>query len=256
MPDFPDLSDVSALLFDLDGTATRGDALPADAYAALERAHDAGLKTLAVTGRPAGWCDMIARWWPVDGVIGENGAFCFRRRPDGSMARDWITRPTAQERTDLHALLDAAIAAVPGSAPAEDNAWRVCDLALDFAEAVERLPLESAKIAQSVFEAGGATAKISHIHVNAWFGHHDKRSTALRALSEALDIRERERVAYIGDSPNDAPMFEAFPLSFGVSGVRDYLSVMDHAPAHILDGAEADGFIGLIDRLVTLRETA
>lgn len=31
--------------------------------------------------RPAGWCNLIARQWHVDGVIGENGALVFWEAP-------------------------------------------------------------------------------------------------------------------------------------------------------------------------------
>ena len=68
---------VRALLFDLDGTLV-DERLSPVAYAALAQAQQAGLRTIAVTGRPAGWCDLIARWWLLDGVVGENGALGFK----------------------------------------------------------------------------------------------------------------------------------------------------------------------------------
>ena len=72
-----DARGIRALLFDIDETLTTEGKLTAQAYAALERLHAAGKKVVAVTGRPAGWCDHIARMWPVDAVVGENGAFYF-----------------------------------------------------------------------------------------------------------------------------------------------------------------------------------
>src|SRR5687768_14695066 len=68
---------VRALLVDIDDTLSTDGKLTAEAYAALERLHLAGLRVVPVTGRPAGWCDHIARMWPVDAVVGENGAFYF-----------------------------------------------------------------------------------------------------------------------------------------------------------------------------------
>ena len=68
---------IRGVLTDLDGTLTTHGRLFAAAYTALERLRAAGLLVIPVTGRPAGWCDHIARMWPVDAVVGENGAFYF-----------------------------------------------------------------------------------------------------------------------------------------------------------------------------------
>ena len=71
-------SQIAYVLTDIDDTLTNNGRLPAVAFTAMERLKDAGIKTIPITGRPAGWCDHIARMWPVDGVVGENGAFYFR----------------------------------------------------------------------------------------------------------------------------------------------------------------------------------
>ncbi len=69
---------VAGVLADIDDTITTEGRLTPEAYAALGRLHDAGLIVVPITGRPAGWCDHIARMWPVSGVVGENGAFWMR----------------------------------------------------------------------------------------------------------------------------------------------------------------------------------
>src|SRR5947208_2219606 len=69
---------IRAVLTDIDDTITTHGKLPAAAYTALERLRLAGFLVIPVTGRPGGWCDHIARMWPVDAVVGENGAFWFR----------------------------------------------------------------------------------------------------------------------------------------------------------------------------------
>jgi hydroxymethylpyrimidine pyrophosphatase-like HAD family hydrolase len=58
------------VLMDIDDTLTRGGKLLASAYSGLWKLKEAGLKVIPVTGRPAGWCDLIARERPVDGVVG------------------------------------------------------------------------------------------------------------------------------------------------------------------------------------------
>ena len=69
---------VKTLFTDIDGTLTDGRFLPQESYSMLWKLHEKGIHVIPVTGRSAGWCEMIARLWPVDGVIGENGAFYFR----------------------------------------------------------------------------------------------------------------------------------------------------------------------------------
>src|SRR5438045_9056168 len=112
------------VLLDIDDTLTTEGRLSADAYAALERLSQHGLRVIAVTGRPAGWCDLIARFWPVDAVVGENGAFYFRydRQKRAMMRRFWLTEAElAAASRRLDELAAAIVAAVPGAplAPAQ-----------------------------------------------------------------------------------------------------------------------------------------
>lgn len=251
------LAGVRAFLFDLDGTVTRDDRVPASSLAAMERLQAAGFVTLAVTGRPAGWCDLIARWWPINAVIGENGAFCFARTPDGRIDRDTFFNPNSGTRARLDELARTATELATGLAPSADNDWRICDVAVDFAEDVHGASLDDAERVRRHFEAAGATAKTSSIHVNAWFGDHDKQTTARHVLAERFGISADDqpaRVAYIGDAPNDEPMFAAFPLSFGVAGIHRFLPHMTAHPAVIAEGDGADGFVEIADRLLRARE--
>ena len=79
LTDFPqnDLRKIRFVLTDIDDTLTENGRLPAASYLAMEKLQQAGLKVIPITGRPAGWCDHISRMWPVDGIVGENGAFYF-----------------------------------------------------------------------------------------------------------------------------------------------------------------------------------
>src|SRR6516164_2885263 len=69
------LAAVRGVLTDIDETLSTAGHLTPEAYAVLATLRKAGLLVIPVTGRPAGWCDHIARFWPVDAVVGENGAF-------------------------------------------------------------------------------------------------------------------------------------------------------------------------------------
>src|SRR5205814_7021246 len=116
-----------ALLFDIDDTLTTDGKLTAEAYAALERLHRTGKSTVAVTGRPAGWCDHIARMWPVDAVVGENGAFYFRYDRDlRTLTRRFAVgeEERASRRATLAGLAREIGAAVRGCGTASDQPYR------------------------------------------------------------------------------------------------------------------------------------
>ena len=251
------LQNLQIVLCDIDDTLTHEGLLPALAYTALERLHEAGLKTVPVTGRPGGWCDHIARMWPVDGVVGENGAFWFRydhaRRV---MQRDYW-RSNEQREADREALNELArkiLAQVPGAAISADQAYREADLAIDFCEDVPRLP--DAAIAEIVrlFEDAGAIAKVSSIHVNGWFGQYDKLSMSKRLLKQAIGWNgERGAVAFVGDSPNDEPMFGFFENAVGVANIAPFAAGLDHPPRWITTAQGGYGFAEFADMVLAAK---
>ena len=180
---------VRAVLTDVDDTLTTGGRLPAASLAALERLRDAGLAVAAITGRPAGWCDMIARFWPVNGVVGENGAFYFAYDPDARRmhrifaAGDGVR---AASRARLEHVRERILAEVPGCTVAADQRYRETDLAIDVREDAGPLTPEAVDRIKAIFEEEGATAKISSIHVNGWFGDYDKLSMTRRLAADRL----------------------------------------------------------------------
>jgi HAD superfamily hydrolase (TIGR01484 family) len=252
LPDIPAATRraIRAVLLDIDDTLTTDGRLTAAAYAALEQLHEGGLIVVPVTGRPAGWCDMIARFWPVDAVVGENGAFWFRYdHAARRMSRRFFN--SGEHRARLDALAEEILASAPGAAVASDQAYRAADLAIDFAEDVDPLPAADVDRIVAQFEAAGASAKVSSIHVNGWFGDYDKLSTALAFLDGRF---AREEIAFIGDSPNDEPMFRHFPNAVGVANVRDFASRMTTLPAWITEGRSGAGFFELAQALLNGRD--
>lgn len=245
-----------AVLTDIDDTLTESGRLPAIAYQALENLQKAGLLVIPVTGRPAGWCDMIARQWPVDGVVGENGAFYFRYEQSSSrMIRKYMksSKERADDRKKLDALQSLIIDQVQGAAIASDQAYREADLAIDFAEDVPVLPPSAVQRIVEIFELQGATAKVSSIHVNGWFGGYDKLTTSLRMLSDEFGIdaaTSREVIVFAGDSPNDAPMFDYFSNSVGVANVMHFKDSLPAAPKWITTKSGGHGFAELADLLL------
>ena len=250
---------IRAVLTDIDDTITAHGKLPAAAYGALERLRSSGLLVIPVTGRPAGWCDHIARMWPVDAVVGENGAFWFRH---DAHARRLVKRHVVGEeeralrRARLGAIAERILAEVPGTAIASDQPYREADLAIDFCEDVPALPMASVLRIVAIMEAEGLTAKASSIHVNGWFGGYDKLSTSRLMLREEFGIdldASRESIVFAGDSPNDQPMFGFFPHSVGVANVAAMASLMTTMPAWITPAESAQGFVQLADALLEAR---
>ncbi len=247
------------VLTDIDDTLTTEGRLPAAAYGALERLREADLLVIPVTGRPAGWCDHIARMWPVDGVVGENGAFWFRHDAAGHRfikryVMDASERALRAEK--LEGIARRILAAVPGCAIASDQPYREADLAIDFREDVPPLPMAAVAEIVRLMEAEGLTVKASSIHVNGWFGGYDKLSTSRLMLREEFGIdvdRERERFVFAGDSPNDQPMFAFFPNAVGVANVRDMHSMMSSLPAWITPSRGGEGFAELADAILAGR---
>jgi len=247
-----DARPVEFVLLDIDDTLTTRGKLVADAYAALESLQRAGKKLIAVTGRPAGWCDHIARMWPLDAVVGENGAFYFWFA-EGKLGKRFMddTAARAAKRLRLQEISKQILQQVPGAALASDQPYRESDLAIDFCEDVDPpLGLEAAEgIARRMREAG-LTAKISSIHVNGWFGDYDKLATTRKLFSERfnadLDAVNR-KVVFAGDSPNDAPMFSFFHYSVGVANVRRFSGL---EPKFITRAEAGAGFAELARHLL------
>jgi len=247
------------VFFDIDDTLTTEGCLTAAAYAAMERLHEAGLLVVPITGRPAGWCDHFARMWPVDAVVGENGAFYFRY---DAAARRVIKRFQADEaerrenRRRLTVLGERILAEVPGAALASDQLYREADLAIDFCEDVPRLPSAAIDRILALFAEADATAKVSSIHVNGWFGHYDKLTMTRTLMDEAFGVdlqAERASFVFAGDSPNDAPMFAFFPNAVGVANLRDFLDRLESAPAFLTKAAAGAGFVELTEAILAVR---
>jgi len=243
---------------DIDDTLTHDGKLVPEAFLALGQLQAAGLRVIAVTGRPGGWVDQIARLWPVDGVVGENGGlWAFQK--NGKLHRHYLQSPEERQRNreQLEALSVEILRDIPGAALASDQAYRDLDLAIDFCEDVPALPDSQVNAIAEAFRAAGATAKISSIHVNGWFGRFDKLTGCKRLLDEAWGedlMAHPEGWAYLGDSANDEPMFEAFQHSVGVANVMHFLPLMKAWPTYITEQEGGMGFAEWAAHVLRLRQ--
>ncbi|MCU0560326.1 MAG: HAD-IIB family hydrolase [Desulfobacterales bacterium] len=248
--------EIRFVLADIDDTLTLEGLLPSASLAAMERLRDAGMAVIPVTGRPAGWCDHIARMWPVAAVVGENGAFYFRYdRRLRKMQRSYF-KTAAEREADRRRLAEVRaeiLAAVPGCAVSADQAFREADLAIDVCEDVAPLPPEAVARIVELFEQAGARAKVSSIHVNGWFGAYDKLAMTRRLFREVFTEELeaiRDRVIFIGDSPNDQPMFAFFPHAVGVANVRQFADRMSAPPAWVTQRPAGIGFVEMTATLL------
>ncbi len=259
-----ELSQVRGVCLDIDDTLSTDGKLTPEAFDALWALKRAGFAVVPVTGRPAGWCDHFARFWPVDAVVGENGAFTFymkdgvRRRMDtlGEAAGTIESR-----RSRLTELGRKIRARYPRAHWASDQAYREYDLAIDICEDVPRWKDEDVQGLLDLCAAEGAHAKLSSIHVNAWFGDYDKRSGLehwLKAGAPGCGLKHVpawDEWLFIGDSPNDEPLFASFTFSVGVANLRKYLAAgkVQRPPRWITVGESGHGFAEMARRLIDSR---
>ncbi len=250
------LDNIKFILTDIDDTLTTEGRLKSDAYEAMERLSNKGYKVIPVTGRCAGWCDHIARMWPVDGVVGENGAFFFSYDHVNKKMNNLYSQTEEERRENfklLHEIKDTILRNVSGAAVASDQDYRITDLAIDFAEDVPKLPQHKIDEIVQIAEQNGAVAKISSIHVNCWIGNHNKLSTSLKILKESFGLNDAEiqnNAVFIGDSPNDSTMFGFFKNSVGVANVIDLINCIENPPKYIATEFSGDGFIELADLII------
>lgn len=250
---------IAGVFFDIDDTFTsRGKILP-EAFNALWSLRENGLKTVPITGRPAGWCDHIARMWPVDGVVGENGAFYFWMDDTEQKLKKRFLDPEsirAQNKKRLIQIKEDILTTVPGTALASDQLYREADLAIDFCEDVPALNSQDIEKICRIFKKHGATCKVSSIHVNGWFGAYDKLKMTKIFVKErwGLDLEQnKKKFIFCGDSPNDEPMFQYFPYAVGVKNVLNFAGQLQYPPAYIASLNGGEGFAEIVDHILRHR---
>jgi hypothetical protein len=235
-------------LTDIDDTLTRDGMLPSLSYVALWDLARAGIKVVPVTGRPAGWCDHIARMWPVAGVVGENGAFSYSYdREKKRMKRTYSLplRELAEGREKLARIARKVLRKVPGSGIAADQPFRVSDYAIDFREDVPSLSDERVSEICRILAEEKVRFKVSSIHVNFWLGDFDKLSRLKIFIEEEAGMSFealQDTIVFIGDSLNDEPLFQGIATTIGVGNLKKFLSRLSHLPGYMTEGESAEGF--------------
>jgi HAD superfamily hydrolase (TIGR01484 family) len=246
------------LLFDLDDTLLTHGVLTRDAYGALWDLHDAGLRLVAVTGRPSGWGEIIVRQWPIDGAVTENGAVRVRREGSRLLVCEACSN---EERASRQAKLAELVVRIAGIVPeaklTDDVDARRSDVTWDINEK-EHLPVERVElIAAEILRAGARTTR-SSVHIHATFDADDKASGAVAFLAAAFGEdagRAVQRYGFVGDSGNDAPCFGAFKATFGVANVQSALGRLVVPPQFVASRPMGAGFAEVAKTLLSLRQT-
>ena len=231
---------------DIDDTLTTEGAITPDALQALGELRAAGLHVIPITGRPVGWSEPFAAQWPVDAIVAENGAVALVHEGAGRLRK--IYQQAAAERDRNYARMQQVLQRIEreidGAVRARDSAGRETDIAIDHSE-FTHLPQERIDEVVALMRAEGMTATVSSIHINGWYGSHDKWAGARWIARELLRIdldAQLGRWVYVGDSTNDVLMFEHFPHSIGVANIRRFADQLTRAPAYVTPAERGAGF--------------
>lgn len=247
---------ITGLFFDLDDTVLTHGVLGRAAYGALWDLHAAGLRLVAVTGRPSGWAEVLVRQWPIEGAVTENGAVFVVREGHGvRIIEDGSTVEVEARRARLRALVVEVRSAMPHVELADDVNARRSDVAWDVGER-RKLPEEDiVELGRLVTSAGARTTR-SSVHVHASLERDDKASGAMRFVREQFGEDPGSAVhrwAFVGDSSNDAACFAALRTTFGVANVRAFLSKLSVPPRWLAPSECGEGFAEVARTLLDRR---
>ena len=239
---------------DIDDTLTTEGAITSNALQALQDLKAAGLMVIPITGRPVGWSIPFASTWPVNAMVAENGAVALLHDATQNQVRkiyqqDLVTR--THNFQEMQRIAQRVLNEIPGTVMAQDSLGRETDIAFDHSE-FHHLSQEQIQQVLKLLQQEGMTATVSSIHINAWFGDHNKWHGAQWILKELTgrDLnQELDQWVYVGDSTNDQVMFEHFTHSVGVANIRRFENELKYLPKYISKQERGAGFAELAQLL-------
>ena len=243
---------------DIDDTLTTEGAITSDALQALLDLKAAGLMVIPITGRPVGWSIPFASTWPVNAMVAENGAVALLHDATQNQIRkiyqqDLVTR--THNFQEMKRIAQRVLNEIPSTIMAQDSLGRETDIAFDHSE-FHHLSQEQIQQVIKLLQEEGMTATVSSIHINAWFGDHNKWHGAQWILKELTGRnlkQELDQWVYVGDSTNDQMMFEHFTHSVGVANIKRFENELKHLPKYIAQQERGAGFAEVV-RFLSLRE--
>lgn len=247
---------IDMVCFDIDDTITTHGVLDPQAYASLFALKQAGLRLLAVTGRPLGWAELFARTWPVDAAVGENGAGYIAKREGKLHFGYWDDEPTRKEQARKLAQIRERVARELHEIRVSNDSWaRRCDLAFDVNE-FERVPPARIDALVAILREEEAHVTVSSVHAHAQLGDHDKAKGVARAAQELFGVdatHTKARSLFVGDSGNDAAAFAWFDTTAGVANVVRSLSRLPVPPRYVSQAEYGAGFAEIAATLLARR---
>ena len=243
---------------DIDDTLTTEGSITPDALQALQALKAAGLMVIPITGRPVGWSIPFASTWPVNAMVAENGAVALlhnvsKNQVDKIYQQDPATR--IHNFQQMQRIAQKVLKEIPGTVLAQDSAGRETDIAFDHSE-FHKLTTEQIQQVVQLLQQEGLTTTVSSIHINAWFGDHNKWHGAqwiLKQLTGRDLNQELDQWVYVGDSTNDQVMFEHFTHSVGVANIKRFEKELKHLPKYITQQERGAGFAEVV-RFLSLRK--
>jgi HAD superfamily hydrolase (TIGR01484 family) len=249
------LQSINFLLFDVDETFTTHGLLHAETYASLFELRDAGITAIPVTGRPSGWGNVMLSTWPIRACVTENGGVISWKDVRGIAQQNVIH--IEHRGTDyiekLRVLGDRIVAQFPIVRVSADQPYRLTDLAIDYAEQSHNVPKSVVQSIVAIMQDAGYQTAVSSIHIHAYFPSNEKADGVYPLMQTAFAMGKNDvhaRAAFIGDSPNDASLFAAIPMSVGVANVRTSLAKIATLPAYICTQECGAGFVEFARQLI------
>jgi HAD superfamily hydrolase (TIGR01484 family) len=240
---------------DIDDTLTTEGAITPDALQALHDLKAAGLMVIPITGRPVGWSIPFASTWPVNAMVAENGAVALLYDATQNQVRKIYQQDLATRTYNFQEMQHIAkrvLQEIPGTVMAQDSPGRETDIAFDHSE-FHKLTTEKIQQVIKLLQEEGMSATISSIHINAWFGDHNKWHGAqwiLKQLTGRDLNQELDQWVYVGDSTNDQVMFEHFTHSVGVANIKRFEKELKHLPKYIAQKERGTGFAEVAQALL------
>lgn len=227
---------------DMDGTLTQQGKFTASLLHALEDLSAADIPVLIVTGRSAGWVSGLATYLPVAGAIAENGGLFYPAQSAEPVALTSIP-DVIQHRQQLAEVYQRLQSEFLHIQESSDNRFRVTDWTFDNRD----LTVSQLERLDALCASLGWDFTYSSVQCHIKPVSQDKAVGLMQVLRDYFPEYTCEQVLTVGDSPNDASLFnpQLFPLSVGVANVLDYASELIYQPAYVTTASEGEGFCEL-----------
>lgn len=235
------------LVTDIDGTVTSGAKLSLDALRRFHELDSNDVRVVLVTGRSAGWACALAHYLPgVAAVIAENGAVLIDRDGGSSapiLLDGWSGADREREAGRVLEGIEALRHHYPDAVLSSDNFSRITDQTVEVADGIDP------EVVGEIAREHGLMHTYSSVHHHLSASRLDKELGLRLAMRDHLDmgsISLVDHVVTVGDSLNDAPLFDArsFAATVGVRGVLAHLDALgERKPGYVTLTDASDGFL-------------